>query len=252
MELRRQSVAAMLERLNVACHSFNSLILFQQANVNDFNQLCVGGAVIIHYSELSTMELSKAVTMLQTSPAGNAEGNSSHPRKVVIIINKKDMAHAWEKITATGATCISKPISIPKLAQVLFGDKTQREEVHAVSNTFNGSSQNPQHRITTPSTTGNCVSASNNGGDSGGPDHHAARILIVDDVVVNQKVLVMKLQQYGYQSLTVVSSGKEALECVTSNLLVFDIILMDVMMPGMDGLETTRKIRQCPGVLTMH
>jgi CheY-like chemotaxis protein len=67
--------------------------------------------------------------------------------------------------------------------------------------------------------------------------------LIVDDVVLNQRVILIKLQQRGYTSVDVASSGMEALQAVRTAPIAYDAIFMDVMMPGMDGYETTRLIR---------
>lgn len=67
------------------------------------------------------------------------------------------------------------------------------------------------------------------------------RILIVDDVKTNRMLAVSLLEKMGFNT-HVVSSGKEALE--TLQQMKFDLILMDCMMADMDGLETTRLIRQ--------
>jgi signal transduction histidine kinase len=61
-------------------------------------------------------------------------------------------------------------------------------------------------------------------------------ILIVEDVFVNQKVALQMLKRLGYAA-TVVNNGRAAVEVVEKNL--FDLILMDVHMPEMDGLEAT-------------
>ncbi len=66
-------------------------------------------------------------------------------------------------------------------------------------------------------------------------------ILVVEDNALNQRVTVSMLNMLGIRSITSVSNGEEALHAVASKR--YDLILMDVVMPVMDGLETPRKIR---------
>ena len=67
------------------------------------------------------------------------------------------------------------------------------------------------------------------------------KILIVDDVEVNQMVAAQILNKLGYNS-DYASSGRAALDALERS--EYDIVFMDMQMPEMDGLETTRLIRQ--------
>lgn len=67
-----------------------------------------------------------------------------------------------------------------------------------------------------------------------------ARILVVDDVADNVEILRMRLESLGYE-VVVAEDGEQALEAVAKELP--DLVLLDIMMPKIDGLEVVRRMK---------
>jgi CheY-like chemotaxis protein len=78
---------------------------------------------------------------------------------------------------------------------------------------------------------------------------HPLRILLAEDNQVNQKLALRVLEQMGYRA-DVASNGLEAVESIERQ--AYDVILMDVQMPEMDGLDATRNIRKLAAVTQPH
>ena len=70
-----------------------------------------------------------------------------------------------------------------------------------------------------------------------------ARILVVDDIPANVRLLEARLLAEYFEVLTA-SNGEEALSLVESERV--DVILLDIMMPGIDGFEVCRRLKADP------
>jgi len=71
-------------------------------------------------------------------------------------------------------------------------------------------------------------------------DGNNYNILLVEDNGLNQKVVIYSLKRYGFK-IDIANNGIEAVEMFEEGK--YNFILMDVMMPEMDGMQATRKIR---------
>jgi class 3 adenylate cyclase/CheY-like chemotaxis protein len=73
----------------------------------------------------------------------------------------------------------------------------------------------------------------------------AARILVVDDVAENREILQMRLESQGYEVATAVD-GEDGLAKIAA--MTPDVVLLDVMMPKLDGFEVCRRLRADPAI----
>lgn len=72
------------------------------------------------------------------------------------------------------------------------------------------------------------------------------RVMVVDDNEINRELATSILASHGATAVTA-NDGQAAVQMLASGTGVCDVVLMDLQMPGMDGMQTTAQIRQLPG-----
>ena len=138
---------------------------------------------------------------------------------------------------------LPETVAVPVIAVTAFAMKDDRERLLAAG--FDGYVEKPIDVRALPAYVRSHLASTAAGAEpvTGDSAIRAATILVVDDLAQNVKLLDAVLSPRGYRVVSA-ASGEEALEAVAEEQP--DLVLLDVVMPGMDGYEVCRRLRDRP------
>jgi CheY-like chemotaxis protein len=163
------------------------------------------------------------------------------PKSMIVMVgsrgNRGD-AEPWLKLGVSAF--LAKPFKLAELAEAInkvYGAQEKTEDPQGAAK-----QEVPVEDISVSSAQDQEPTAQEGPGEQKAePAQECYRILIVEDNLVNRKVAFFMLEKKGHE-VTAVENGQEALNVLENS--IFDLILMDIQMPVMDGFKATAAIRK--------